>query len=668
MEDTMVQLDRRIPDFALVTALLLCAAPIPAAAAEAAWQGIGPQGGLVTALAPDPTPRSHTVYAGTTAGVFKSTDGGASWTPSTSGVTDPRITSLALDSLTPSTLYAGTRGAGILWSSDGGASWTPVNTGVPLVNGFQPVTALAVVPGFPPTVFAVTGGALLRSADGGQSWRQVVLPAPARGALAVEPGADNRVYVGTDAGLYQSLDEGLTFQPTPLRQPVTALAFRSGDLGSIYAGTGGGIFKSTDFGNSWQLAGPQLTGRNVLSLAADPLVPDNLFAAATVPGSSNRGAVFRSEDDGATWQRAAAGITAGRTLTLAVTVASTNRITLYAGTDLGGVFTSTNRARRWQPADQGLWMPVSKVALDSGQPGVLYAGGQGLDPNNQAFGDPAVDFGLWKTSDGGAGWQRILALGGDCHALAVDPQRPAFVYAGGPSQLWRSRDRGADWTPVLADATSGHFTLGPLVVDPRHPRTLYASDGEAVVKSADAGRSWTTSQVGCVLPLAFALDPTDSSTLYLGGDVADPKCVLPPISRQAGGLWKSTDASASWTPLPLPRISGFVIARDLAFDPTDPTRLYAALFDRGLFLSQDGGATWIEVGQLPSASALALDPTAPGTIYADALVSTDGGLHFTSTAPGLPPFEVHQLLLDPRPPKTLYAATAGGLFRLRLAP
>jgi photosystem II stability/assembly factor-like uncharacterized protein len=665
----MPQLDRRIPVFALVAALLSCAAAIPAAVAAAGWQGIGPQGGLVTALAPDLTPSSHTIYAGTNAGVFKSTDGGASWTQSTSRLMDLRITALALDTLTPTTLYAGTRGAGILWSPDGGALWLPVNTGVPLVDGlFQPVTALAVAPGFPPTVFALAGDTLLRSADGGQSWRQTGLPSPARGALVVEPGADNRVYVGTDAGLYLSVDEGVTFQPTPLHELVTALAFRTGSLGGIYAGTGRGIFKSTDFGNSWQLAGPQLAGRNVLSLAADPIVADNLFAAATVPGSADRGAVFRSEDDGATWQRAAAGIAAGKILTLAVTVASANRITLYAGTDVGGVFTSTNRARRWQPANQGLWMPVAKMALDSGQPGIIYAGGQGLDPNNLAVGDPAIDLGLWKTSDGGAGWQRILALGGDCHALAVDPQRPAFVYASGPSQLWRSRDRGADWTPVLADTTSGHFTLGPLLVDPHHPRTLYTSDGEAVAKSIDAGRSWTTSQVGCVLPQAFALDPTDSSTLYLGGYVADPKCALPPISSQAGGLWKSTDGSASWTPLPLPQISGFVFAKDLAFDPADPTRLYAALFQRGLFLSQDGGATWTGISPLLSASALALDPTVPGTIYVDSFVSTDGGAHFTSTAPGLPAFEVRQLLLDPRPPKTLYAATAGGLFRLRLAP
>ena len=143
--------------------------------AEAGWTNIGPDGEnvIIYTLALDPTTPT-TVYAGLWDGVFKSTDGGTSWSPATTGLTcgtsSCEVTALALDPTTPTTLYAGTSSDGVFKSTDGGGSWSPVNTG--LIN--LTVTALALDPTTPTTLYAGTSSdGVFKSTDGGGSWSPV---------------------------------------------------------------------------------------------------------------------------------------------------------------------------------------------------------------------------------------------------------------------------------------------------------------------------------------------------------------------------------------------------------------------------------------------------------------------------------------------------------------
>src|SRR5437773_11977296 len=94
------------------------------------WTSIGPEGGLIKAIAIDPmTPA--TLYAGIySGGVYKSTNGGGSWTAVNTGLTNPNMTALAIDPQAPATLYAGTYSRGVSKSTDGGGCWTAANTGL----------------------------------------------------------------------------------------------------------------------------------------------------------------------------------------------------------------------------------------------------------------------------------------------------------------------------------------------------------------------------------------------------------------------------------------------------------------------------------------------------------------------------------------------------------
>src|SRR3990172_1064061 len=104
------------------------------------WSPIGPGGGTVRVLAIDPSAPS-TIYAGTYGGgVFRSTDGGPTWGPINTGLSNLYVFALAIDPSAPSTLYAGTDGEGVFKSTNGGTSWS----GTGLTN--QSVLALAIDP------------------------------------------------------------------------------------------------------------------------------------------------------------------------------------------------------------------------------------------------------------------------------------------------------------------------------------------------------------------------------------------------------------------------------------------------------------------------------------------------------------------------------------------
>ena len=128
------------------------------------WVNVAPGGGDIHALALDPTTPT-TLYAGTAYdGVFKSTDGGESWSPASTGLTSTYVQALALDPTTPGTLYAGTAYEGVFKSTDGGGSWSAASTG--LTNPY--VFALALDPATPVTLYAGTAeGGVFRTTVAG---------------------------------------------------------------------------------------------------------------------------------------------------------------------------------------------------------------------------------------------------------------------------------------------------------------------------------------------------------------------------------------------------------------------------------------------------------------------------------------------------------------------
>lgn len=183
-------------------------------------------------LAIDPSTPA-TIYAGTSGGVFKSTNGGANWGAVNTGLTHAYARALAIDPATPTTIYAGTIGVvgdvwvgGVFKSTNGGRNWSQVYTG----PSNSAVAALAIDPVTPATLYAGTDEGVFKSTNGGRNWSAINtgLTNTVINALAIDPATSTTVYAGTNAGVF-------SIQQIP---PTLALNYTSGAPGSYFTVTG----------------------------------------------------------------------------------------------------------------------------------------------------------------------------------------------------------------------------------------------------------------------------------------------------------------------------------------------------------------------------------------------------------------------------------------------
>jgi photosystem II stability/assembly factor-like uncharacterized protein len=289
---------------------------------------------FIRALAIDPSAPA-TLYAGASAGVIKSTNGGGSWAPINSGLTNTDVHALAIDPVNPATLYAGAYG-GIFKSTDSGGTWVAVNTGLTSLY----VEDLAIDSSTPKTLYAGTfGSGVFKSTDSGGTWAAVNtgLGSLYVFALAVDPADPATLYAGTEGPqVFKSTDSGGTWSVTGAgpNDPwgygaASAFAINPAAPSTLYVGTDYGVFKSTDRGDSWTVANSGLTNTDVVALAIDPSRPATLYAGTW------GGGVFKSADGGASWTSMNAGLTNLIVRAFAIDPSTPARI--YAGTD-GGVY------------------------------------------------------------------------------------------------------------------------------------------------------------------------------------------------------------------------------------------------------------------------------------------------------------------------------------------
>jgi len=327
-----------------------------------------------------------TVYAGAGDSLFQSVDSGASWSklfafqlPSSFFVPDPAPGyphSLLIDFVNPNILYAGTfRGGGcttddklLFKSTDGGLSWSdsisPDKSGCAgagdIFLGIDSGPDLkAIDPTDPNTLYVTASGEkwsvpwLLRSKEGGASWT----------TLGPNQSPDNLTVRGWDTG-------------------VKALAIDPANPATLYAGLWDGLSKSTDDGASWNRIG--LSGAIVNLLAIDPAHTGVLYAVGA-EGSDGvpqgfRG-LFKSTDSGASWTPIGNGLASlldtGSNMTALVFDPADSNI-LYAGTAGGGVFKSSDGGANWSGFNDGLAnLDVRVLAVAPGSRHTLYAGTAG---------------------------------------------------------------------------------------------------------------------------------------------------------------------------------------------------------------------------------------------------------------------------------------------------
>lgn len=630
----------------------------PCRGGSGSWTSAGPTGGLVFSLAVDPS-SPETIYTGTQVGIFKSTDGGASWAISSAGLpTRGRPAyALAISSSDPSTVFAGTVYAGAFKSTDAGASWASANSGLP---DHATILTLAVDPGASEVLYA-GGPGLFKSTDGGASWGRLSGGLPANATIhsvAIDPSAPDTLYAGTGGGTgsFKSSDGGQSWAAIGggLGNCLVQLAVDTTQPSTVYA-AGCGFSRSTDGGASWSTT---LTDE-VTSLAVDPSDGSTVLAADYF-GSQ----VYRSTDAGASWDSLAAPEQHIRALAVAPAPVGG----LLLGTLGCGVLESLDAGRTWVPSNAGLVNTYgSAVAVDPTEPKTLYAG------LIQAPGFGSCG-GVAKSTDGGFSWSRSDLAAQSISALAIDPSAPQTIYAGtgGTVNLLKSTDGGRSWQRprpgYIAVQTSS------LAIDPGDTRTLYAVVGDSqttrhVMKSTDGGFDWQPRDGGLPIHQYFQISElaVSPSKLFAAGSL---------FAATSTGIFRSRDGGMSWQSLSAGLPQRY-FATSVAVSPDDPRLVFAGIGFLGVYRSTDGGNSWTPASRglppLASVQAFAFDPVSPGTLYAGTFgvvndadsaivgkvfVSANGGGTWEEMNAGMPETSINALAIDSSG-IALHAATQG---------
>ncbi len=642
--------------------------PIPAPPRNATrWTGAdlgGGDGNAFDHIVVDPRDPGIQFAAAGSLGVFQSIDGGRSWRMLAfpRGGQGDGVGALAITARGPRVLYAGSS-AGVFKSVDGGRTWQAANTGlVPLLAEKRQARAnegwiyrLLVHPRDPNLVYATSWLQTWRSSDGGDHWTTL----PVRG-LTIDPQDTQVLYASghrmplsvplaeTQDAVVKSTDGGRTWAPSGLPGLLlTGLEVNPGDPRVLFATTyhlsGQGpevLYRSTDGGASWRPT--SLENGNVGNVVLDPRDPDTVYAQIWPEEDDRYSRILKSTDGGNTWQLLfrPADMRAYEPHLLALD--PTQPGTLYVGSD-AGVLESTDAGATWRIISPGIPTPeVTSITVDPRNPGSAYAGldhgggvlkgahgrwhpvNQGLtntsvqdvaaDPHHLGVLYAATDGGLFKTTNDGDGWQRVLRKGHGMMAVVVAPSAPATVYAvssggffvggaAGGNGLWKSPDRGAHWRLLggvggnLAVALSDPNTVYAYGADVHGARDTFVRAGTKIIllSTVDARTRIT----------AVAVHPRLAGTVYAGTEA---------------GLFRSTNAGQTWQ-----RVGGVLAHAPVTAVATDPDQggmLYAAT-ENGILWSGNGGQTWHRFRTaLPPRVFTNLAVTRTGMIYAG---SSDGG-------------------------------------------
>jgi HYDIN/CFA65/VesB family protein len=640
------------------------------------WLGPGNVGGRIRAIAIHPTD-TDTMWIGSVAGgIWKTTNAGASWAPVDDFMANLAVTSLILDPQNSSIMYAATgegffnvdalRGAGIFKSTNGGTTWTQLrSTSRP---AFYYVNRLAISPDGA-TLLAATQAGIFQSTNGGAGW--TLRWATESLDVKFHPSDSTRAIAGHWTGALVSSDGGQSWSsatgvPGTGRCEV-AYAPSNGNIvyascdssrGRLYrSATGGVSFTLVNTGNSY--LGNQGWYDNVVWV--DPTNP----AVVMVGGID----LWRSTNKGATLTKVSRWFRAPTQSAHAdhhAIVAhpgfngTSNRVVFF-GND-GGIYRTDDiyavaSLSGWQALNNNLGITQFFSAAGNATSGLIVGGTQ--------------DNGTLRYAGAVNGWTSMF--GGDGGFSAADPTDPNYMYGEyAYLQIHRSTNGGVSaayiWSGIAdAGASSTANFTAPFILDPNNPAVLLAG----------GGRLWRTSNVKAVAPAWSAIKAAVGSHISAIA-VARGNSNIIWVAHNNGSVYTTTNglaASPTWTKVDdnVPALPNRMVLR-IVIDPTQSSTVYVTFGGftaDNVYRTTDGGTTWANIAgagatALPAVPVrgLAISPINADWLYAGTEIgiftSENGGATWTVPHDGPANVSVDELVwLGTR----LVAATHGrGVF------
>jgi photosystem II stability/assembly factor-like uncharacterized protein len=682
------------------------------------WREIGPyRGGRSVAVAGSAS-RPYEYYMGTTGGgVFKTNDGGITWSPITDKYFGGPVGYIAVAESNPDVVYVGTgeypirgnvsHGEGVWKSTDAGKTWSFLG-----LKATRQISRVRVHPTNPDVVWVAAQGAfwgpspdrgVFKSTDGGKTWKKTLFRNDSTGVsdLVVDPSNPNVLY----AALWQS--------------SRNSWSMSSG-------GKGGGIFKSVDGGDTWtELTGTTGLPRGIwgnIGLTVSPANPQRLWAQI----EADSGGLFRSDDGGGTWMK----MNEDRRMRQRAWYYSRvfadpkDANTVYALNT--GFYRSTDAGKTWRAIavphgdNHDLWIasndPKRMIEANDGGANVSFNGGASWTEQDFAtaqfyhvVADNQFPYHICgaqqdnSTLCGPSRWPGGINIehwtdagGGESGYIAIDPLNPDIAFAGSYGGLLTKKNMRTEqeyqvnpWpdNPMgkSAEDLAHRFQWTyPIVYSPHDPTVLYAG-GERVFRTTNGGQSWDI-----ISPDLTRHDPKTMGPS--GGPITKDQTGVETYAtifsiaespKLKGVIWTGSDDGliyvtrnngTSWQNVTPPDIGDFTRISLVEASPHDPAVAYVAANRYGLgdlrpilYKTADYGKTWTKiVDGIPAEEftrAIREDPVKRGLLYAaterGVWVSFDDGGHWQSLKINLPPVPVHDLLVKEG---DLIAATHGRSF------
>ncbi|MFN0036532.1 MAG: WD40/YVTN/BNR-like repeat-containing protein [Saprospiraceae bacterium] len=350
--------------------------------------------------------------------------------------------------------------------------------------------------------------------------------------------------------------------------------------------------------------------------------------------------------------------------------------TIYVGTAGGGVWKSTTAGMTFEPVFEKHPQSIGCLVIDQNKPETVWVGTGESNMRNSV----AIGLGLYKTTDAGRNWTRVgLENSEHISKIILHPTDPNTLYVAVPGKLWsdspdrglyKTTDGGKTWEKILyTDEKTG---CADILMDPRNPDVLLASmwqfrrtpysfssggPGSALFKSTDGGKNWRKITNG--LPtgefgrIALALAPSAPDNVLA---IVESEKTSLLISADGGESWKYQSANTNVTARPF-------YFSTLVVDPKDPKRVYRPAFS--FSISTDGGYSFSEASNAggwvhSDHHALWINPNSTNHMY----LGTDGGVYMSldqgvtwTHLNTLPVSQFYHVQIDDRSPYNVY----GGL-------
>ncbi len=613
-----------------------------------------------------------------------------------------RIASVACHPIDPNLYYVGAADGGLWKTTDGGTTWTPLSDNWPTTA----IGAVTLDPTNPSTIYVGTGEAnfanhsryglgLMKSTNAGATWTQLgagTFSGRCFSKIAINASAPQRLFVGiTRAGGFPEM---------------------AGAKGHSQKDGPEGVFMSDNGGVNWIHQTNGIPALSATDVVIDPSNQSTVYAAIGRIFGSTQNGIYKTTNAGTSWTKLAGGLPSGNVGRVNIAISPSNPNRLYAvfvnpATATGGnagtmsTWRSDNAGTTWTAINIGGFQAtygwyLSVIGVHPTQPDIAFFGGLTLE----------------RTTNAGASTSDVTTPHVDNHALAFDASGRLLCGDDGGlhrSQALTPQQLGNSWTHLNTNLgtmqfyaglsthpTNDLFILGGKQDNGSSKRTTNTKAWSGVT-GGDGG--WT--QINQLNPSIMFTESQGTGNLNrstnggvnwngagAGIDGNDPNCFLPPfvcdptnMNRAlyaTNRIYESTDAGASWTPISA-AVTGNASAaiRALAIAPTSGQHVYVATNDFRVLSSTDGGKNFTlrltdAAGWPRVTRELMVDPQDPLTVYLAGATfnapnirrSTNGGATWQTLDGTLPDIPVNAIAIDKRcAAPTLFAGSDAGLYQ-----